>query len=58
LDALLGNIRETMPLIYAAVMFLANIVVGWIALEIARSYSRKERERVEGVKQVVEVGHS
>jgi NADH-quinone oxidoreductase subunit H len=58
LDALLGNTRETMPLIYAAVMFLANIVVGWIALEIARSYSRRERERVEGPKKVVEVGHS
>jgi hypothetical protein len=31
--------------------------VGWIALEIARSYSRRERERVEGSKQVLEVGH-
>jgi hypothetical protein len=39
-------------------MFLANIALGWIALEIARSYSRKERERVEGPKKVVEVGHS
>jgi hypothetical protein len=38
-------------------MFLANIVVGWVALELARSYSRKERERVEGVKQVVEAHH-
>jgi NADH-quinone oxidoreductase subunit H len=58
LNALLGDTRETMPLIYVAVMFLANILVGWVALEIARSHSRKERERVEGVKQVVEVGHS
>jgi uncharacterized membrane protein len=51
LNALLAG---TPPLLYTAVMFLANIAVGWIALEIARSYSRKERERVEGVKQVVE----
>ncbi|MEK6752381.1 MAG: complex I subunit 1 family protein [Chloroflexota bacterium] len=33
-------------------MFLSNVVVGWIALEIARSVARKERERVEGVKAV------
>jgi NADH-quinone oxidoreductase subunit H len=43
--------------LYVAGMFLSNVVVGWVALEIARSYSRKERERVEGVKQVVEVQH-
>jgi NADH-quinone oxidoreductase subunit H len=57
LNALLGNVRETTPLIYVAVMFLANILVGWVALEIARSYSRKERERVEGVKQIAEAQH-
>jgi len=39
---------------YVLGMFLSNIVVGWIALESARSYSRKERQRVEGAKQVVE----
>jgi NADH-quinone oxidoreductase subunit H len=55
LNALLAG---TPPLVYAGVMFLANVVLGWIALEIARSYSRKERERVEGPKQVVEAGHS
>lgn len=38
-------------------MFLANVVTGWIALEIARSVTRKERERVEGVKPVVEAHH-
>src|SRR5918996_661795 len=43
--------------IYVLVMFLSNVLVGWIALEIARSYSRKERERVEGTRQVVEVQH-
>ena len=43
--------------LYVAIMFLSNVVVGWAALEIARSYSRKEREKVEGLKQVVEVQH-
>jgi hypothetical protein len=39
--------------VYTAGMFLSNVVVGWIALEVARSYSRKERAKVEGVKEVV-----
>jgi NADH-quinone oxidoreductase subunit H len=56
-NALLGDLRETAPLIYAAVMFLVNVAVGWVALEIARSYSRKEREKVEGVQQVAEAHH-
>jgi NADH-quinone oxidoreductase subunit H len=56
-NALLGDMRETAPLIYAVIMFLANVAVGWVALEIARSYSRKERQRVEGVRQVVEAQH-
>ncbi len=43
--------------LYVAGMFLSNILVAWIALEIARSYSRRERERIEG-KRIVEVGHS
>jgi NADH-quinone oxidoreductase subunit H len=42
--------------LYVTGMFLSNVVVGWIALEIARSVARKERERVEGVK-AVEVAH-
>lgn len=42
--------------LYIAGMFLSNIVVAWGALEIARSYSRRERERIEG-KQVVAAGH-
>jgi NADH-quinone oxidoreductase subunit H len=36
--------------VYVPVMFLSNVVVAWIALEIARSYSRREREKVEGAK--------
>ncbi len=43
--------------LYITGMFLANVVTTWIALEIARSVARKERERMEG-KKVVEVGHS
>jgi NADH-quinone oxidoreductase subunit H len=54
LNALLGDLRVTAPLIYAAVMFLSNVVVGWVALEIARSYSRREREKVEGPKPAAE----
>jgi NADH-quinone oxidoreductase subunit H len=42
---------------YVAGMFLSNVVVGWVALEIARSYGRKERERLEGHKRVVEAHH-
>jgi NADH-quinone oxidoreductase subunit H len=52
LNALLAG---TPTWLYILVMFLSNVLVGWIALEIARSYSRKERERVEGTRQVVEV---
>jgi hypothetical protein len=47
----------TPTILYVTVMFLANIALGWGALEIARSYSRKERERVEAVPQVVEAHH-
>ena len=54
MNALLAG---TPTLVYALGMFLSNVVVGWIALEIARSYSRKERERVEGPKPVVEAVH-
>lgn len=43
--------------LYITGMFLSNVLVAWGALEIARSYSRRERERVEGQK-AVEVGHS
>jgi NADH-quinone oxidoreductase subunit H len=56
--ALMNAILAGTPiLVYAAGMFLSNIILGWIALEIARSYSRKERERIEGMRQVVEAHH-
>ncbi|RJP54101.1 MAG: NADH-quinone oxidoreductase subunit H [Anaerolineaceae bacterium] len=43
--------------IYGLGMFLSNVVVGWIALEIARSVSRKQRESVEGPKNLAEAPH-
>jgi len=42
---------------YVSGMFLSNVLLAWIAIEIARSYSRKEREKMEGVKRVVEAHH-
>ena len=54
LNALLAG---TPTWLYTSVMFLSNVALGWIALEIARSYSRKQRERVEGVQQIVEAHH-
>lgn len=38
--------------LYVGGMFLSNVLVAWTALETARVASRKERERVEGVKTV------
>ena len=43
--------------LYILGMFLANVVTGWIALEIARSATRSERERIEGPKKVAEASH-
>ena len=38
--------------LYIGGMFLSNILVAWISLEVARSASRRERTRVEGAKVV------
>jgi NADH-quinone oxidoreductase subunit H len=38
-------------------MFLSNVIVAWVALEIVRSIGKKERERAEGSKQVAEAHH-
>jgi len=43
--------------VYAIGMFLSNVLVAWGALEVARSYGRKEREKVESPKPVVETAH-
>ncbi len=47
LNALLAG---TPNWVYAISMFLSNVVVAWIALEIVRSYSRSERAKVEAPK--------
>lgn len=43
--------------LYISGMILSNIIVAWVSLEVVRSVSKKERERVEGVKQIAEVAH-
>ncbi|MEW6287815.1 MAG: complex I subunit 1 family protein [Chloroflexota bacterium] len=53
MNALLSG---TSTWLYVTGMFFSNVLVAWGALEIARSYSRRERERIEG-KRIVEVGH-
>ena len=54
LNALLAG---TASWLYISVMFLSNVLLGWISLELARAYSRREREKVDGPKQVVEAHH-
>ena len=44
--------------LYVAGMFLSNLVLAWAALSIARSYSRRERGKVEGMKKVVTTSRS
>src|SRR5215510_1368453 len=51
-------LRGTPTWLYVLGLFLTNVLVAWISLEVARSYSRREREKVEGVKKTVEVSHS
>jgi hypothetical protein len=46
MNALLAN---TPSWLYILGMFLSNVVLAWVALEIARAYSRKEREKAAGV---------
>src|SRR5689334_12359077 len=50
-------LRGTPTLVYVVSMFLSNVVVAWVALEVVRSYSHGEREKVEGPKPVVEAVH-
>ena len=55
MNALLANAPTWL---FVLGMFLSNVLVAWISLEAARSYGRKEREKIEGVKKTVEVSHS
>ena len=50
-------LRDSGNWLYITGMILSNIIVAWVSLEIVRSVSKKERERVEGLKQVVEARH-
>ena len=50
-------LRDASSWIYILGMFLSNVVVAWIGLEIARSVSRRERGKAEGPQPVVEAAH-
>jgi len=50
-------LKGTPSWLYVSGMFLSNVVLGWIALEIARTNSRRAREKIEGPKPVVEAAH-
>jgi NADH-quinone oxidoreductase subunit H len=52
LNALL---RDGPNWIYVSGMFLANLLLAWAALEVARTYSRREREKLEGSKRTLNV---
>ncbi len=52
MNALLAH---TASWLYISGMFLSNVLLAWAALEIARAHSRREREKVEGKVQTVEV---
>ncbi|MBM3125885.1 MAG: NADH-quinone oxidoreductase subunit H [Chloroflexi bacterium] len=41
-------LRDASTWVYAVSMFASNLLVGWIALEVARSMSKKERTKGEG----------
>ena len=56
--ALMNALLSSAPAwLFALGMFLANVVTGWVALEIARSAAKQERERIEGPKKAVEAHH-
>jgi NADH-quinone oxidoreductase subunit H len=44
-------LRGVSTWLFTLIMFLANLVVAWITVEILRARSKKEREQVEGVSQ-------
>ena len=54
MNALLAH---TASWLYISGMFLSNVLLAWAALEIARSHSRREREKFEAPKPVVEAVH-
>jgi hypothetical protein len=50
-------LRNSSSWLFISGMILSNIIVGWVALEIVRSVSKQERERIEGPKRVAEAHH-
>jgi len=58
LTALMNTLlRETSSGIYILGMFLTNILLGWIIVEILRGYSRSERQKIEGGTQTAATAH-
>lgn len=57
--ALLNTLlRDAAAWFYASSMFLANVLIAWIAVEILRGRSRAEREKIEGPPQpIMEAAH-
>jgi NADH-quinone oxidoreductase subunit H len=57
--ALLNTLlREASTWVYGLSMFLSNVVIAWIVIEILRGRSRAEREKAEyPVQPVVETAH-
>jgi NADH-quinone oxidoreductase subunit H len=54
MNALLAG---TSAWVYGIGMFLSNVILGWVALEIARAVSKKERAKVESPKNVIQAHH-
>jgi NADH-quinone oxidoreductase subunit H len=58
LTALMNTLlRNTPGVVYVMGMLLTNILLGWIIVEILRGFSRRERERTEGVASVTAAAH-
>jgi NADH-quinone oxidoreductase subunit H len=58
LTALMNTLlRNTPNVVYVMGMLLTNILLGWIIVEILRGFSRRERERTEGVASVTAAAH-
>lgn len=56
--ALMNALLDSAPAwLYILGMILANILTGWVALEIARSATRREREKLESPKKAAEASH-
>ncbi|MBI2758230.1 MAG: NADH-quinone oxidoreductase subunit H [Chloroflexi bacterium] len=50
-------LRETSGWLYPISMFLSNVLLAWVALEIARSHGRRERAKLEAPKIPVGTHH-